>query len=62
MALLKCEYYSNALSGRGEFYISLPNDVPPFMNETNPNYKRPMKTLVLLHGYSGLASDWVTGS
>ncbi len=62
MALLKCEYYSNALSGRGEFYISLPNDVPPFMNEANQNYKRPMKTLVLLHGYSGLASDWVTGS
>ena len=63
MALLKCEYFSVCLAGRGEFYIALPNDVPPMLfGGENPAYKRPMKTLVLLHGYNGTASDWLTGS
>ena len=62
MSFIHVEYYSNALSGLNEFYAVLPNDVPEFMGAMNPHYQRPMKTLVLLHGYSGAASDWVTGS
>lgn len=60
MALLHVEYYSLALAGQADFYAVLPNDVPPFI--TSPHHQRPAKTLVLLHGYSGCASDWITGS
>ena len=62
MALMRITYFSKALDGQNEFFLVLPNDVPPFMSEGNPHYQRPMKTLVLLHGYSGGAADWVTGS
>ena len=62
MSLIHVEYYSMAPAGQTDFYVALPNDVPDFMGSMNPNYQRPMKTLVLLHGYSGTSSDWVTGS
>lgn len=42
--------------------IVLPNDTPVFLTEGNKNYDRPMKTLILLHGYSGNCYDWLTGS
>ncbi len=65
MALIHVTYYSQALSGQNEFYVVLPNDVPPMMammGPPNPAFQRPMKTLVLLHGYSGCSSDWLAGS
>lgn len=62
MALIHVEYYSLALAGQNDFYAVLPNDVPPVILKTSRHYQRPPKTLVLLHGYSGCASDWVTGS
>lgn len=62
MALLHVDYYSMALSGTSDFYAVLPNDVPPMMNGGNPAYERPTKTLVLLHGYSGNSTDWITSS
>lgn len=62
MALMNISYFSTALAGQNEFRMVLPNDVPPFMRANNPHYQRPMKTLVLLHGYTGCASDWLTGS
>lgn len=62
MALMNVTYFSQALAGQNEFLLVLPNDVPPFMAEMNPHYQRPMKTLVLLHGYNGGTSDWITGS
>ena len=62
MALVHVDFYSQSLSGQTELYAVLPNDVPPFMAEVNEHYKRPAKVLVLLHGYSGNAADWVTGS
>jgi S-formylglutathione hydrolase FrmB len=40
----------------------LPNDVHPMMKEGNENYNRKMKTLFLLHGYSGSSKDWLLGS
>ena len=62
MALIHVEHFSMALAGQNDFYAAIPNDVPPMMGELNPCYKRPTKTLVLLHGYNGGAGDWVTGS
>lgn len=62
MALMHVTYFSQALAGQNEFLLVLPNDVPPFMAGMNPHYQRPMKTLVLLHGYNGGTADWITGS
>lgn len=63
MAYIHVEYYSMALAGQANFYACIPNDVPPMMmGGKNPHYNRPTKTLILLHGYSGAAGDWVTGS
>ena len=62
MALMHVTYFSQALAGQNDFYMAIPNDVPPFMMEGSPHYQRGMKTLMLLHGYGGGASDWVLGS
>ena len=65
MATIHVTYYSQALSGQSEFYMVLPNDLPPMMammGGPNPAFQRPMKTIVLLHGYSGTAIDWLAGS
>ena len=62
MALIRATYFSSALAGQNTFNLVLPNDVPPFMADANPHYQRPMKTLVLLHGYNGGTDDWVAGS
>ncbi len=44
----------------GQVNISfvIPNDVPEIMKMTNMNFRRPMKTLYLLHGFSGNDTDW----
>lgn len=60
MSLIHTEFYSGALAGQSHFYAVLPNDLPPFPE--NPHFRRPAKTLILLHGYSGCESDWITGS
>ncbi len=62
MALFQVDFYSKALSKTTCFQVILPNDVPPEMTAENENYKRSMKTLYLLHGYSGSSKDWLTGS
>ena len=62
MALLQVNTFSQALSRIITFHIILPNDAPPEMLAGNSNYDRPMKTLYLLHGFSGSTQDWLTGS
>lgn len=62
MALLKIAYNSEALCGTNEFNLLLPNDTKPWISADNPNYTRPAKVLMLLHGYSGNNSDWITGT
>ena len=62
MSLLQVTYFSEALARTTTFYMYLPNDVPEGTRKGNIHYERPTKTLYLLHGYSGTASDWVTGS
>jgi len=65
MATIHVNYYSQALSGQAEFYMVLPNDLPPLMMAAEASvsaFQRPTKTLVLLHGYGGTAIDWLAGS
>ena len=62
MSLLQVNTYSLALSRIVTFHVILPNDLPPEMTAGNPYYERPMKTLYLLHGFSGNTTDWLTGS
>lgn len=61
MSLFHVEFYSQALSGQVHFNAILPNDLPPMIAD-NPHYRRPAKTFLLLHGYSGCETDWLTGS
>ena len=62
MALLQVNTYSVALSRIITFQVILPNDAPPEMLAGNSHYERPVKTLYLLHGFSGSTQDWLTGS
>lgn len=62
MAIGSVEFFSASLWRKLRFQFLIPNDVPPFLTEGNPHYRRPAKTLYLLHGYSGSSSDWLMGS
>lgn len=54
MAHLTIEYYSEALCRPVTFRMILPGDRP------HPDaVKRPTRTLLLLHGYTGAAENWV---
>ena len=54
MAFLKMEYYSRALHRMTAFEMLIPNDP----RENAPVPDRPMRTLFLLHGYTGKAENW----
>lgn len=59
MANLMIEFYSNCLCRPVQFKMIIPND---FNTKWPPEQKRagkPMKTLFLLHGYTGAAGNWV---
>lgn len=62
MALFNIQFYSTSLARSTQMLLLLPNDVAPDGQVNNENYQRKMKTLVLLHGYSGSFYDWLTGS
>lgn len=62
MAFLQVSYFSTSLWRQTAFHMCLPNDVPPEMKMGNKCYDRPMKTLMLLQGYSGNTFDWPLGS
>lgn len=62
MASLTIELYSNCLNRHTSFKMVIPTDVhkgdfPP--RPKNPRMERPMKTLFLLHGYTGKGDNWV---
>lgn len=59
MAICTVQYFSNALRRFTNFTAILPNDLPPEMVGDNPHFRRPMKVLTLLHGYSGCETDWL---
>ncbi len=62
MALGTFDFFSDCLRRCVTFRIILPNDVPGIWTEGNAHFQRPMKTLMLLHGYSGSCSDWINSS
>ena len=55
MAYFRIEYYSQALRRSTSFDMIIPNDP----REDAPEPKMPMRTLFLLHGYTGKAGNWV---
>jgi len=55
MAYYRIEYYSNALRRTTSFEMLIPND----LRKEAPAPKTPMRTLFLLHGYTGKAGNWV---
>lgn len=62
MSLFHIDYYSQSLAKITDIYAVAPDDVNEIFVKDNPEYKRPPKLLILLHGYSGNSSDWVSGS
>ncbi len=62
MALFNIHFRSTSLVRSTQALLLLPNDIPAEEAAVNENYQREMKTLVLLHGYTGSCHDWLTGS
>lgn len=62
MALSQVHFFSQALARIVTFHVYLPNDTASEFMENNPHYERTVKTLYLLHGFSGNTTDWITGS
>ena len=53
MANLNIEMYSNCLNRQTSFKMVIPTDRP------NPHPDQPMRTVFLLHGYSGKGDCWI---
>ena len=61
MANFQIQYYSQALARKTVFQASIPNDIrTDIPRELNAHQKRPMKSLFILHGYTGMAENWVS--
>ncbi len=61
MAYFQIQYYSQALCRKTIFQAAIPNDVRTDIPRTlNAHQKRPTKTLFILHGYTGMAENWVS--
>lgn len=58
MAHININFYSKSLVRPVDFKIYIPNDPRPEVQK-NEYSDRPMKTLILLHGYTGDAYNWV---
>lgn len=61
MAFFNIEFYSNCLNRSTTLKMVVPtdwNNTTPSRDD-NPYFKRPMKTLFLLHGYTGKGDCWV---
>lgn len=59
MANIQGTFFSPSISRSTTFQIVLPNDIAGGPDPQNPHFKRPMKTLLLLHGYCGYCNDWL---
>ena len=57
MAYYRIEYFSNCLRRMTSFEMLIPNDYRLDIGQKAP--ERPMRTLFLLHGYTGKAGNWV---
>ena len=56
MAYFRIEYYSNALRRETSFEVMIPNDLRFGMPD--PSEERPMRTLFLLHGFTGTENNF----
>lgn len=59
MAIGSFNFFSKSLSRAVPFNIILPNDIPEMYTADNENFKRNMKTLYLLDGFSAGNTDWM---
>lgn len=61
MASGRMEFHANSIMQHANFAFVLPNDV--YMEEVKDkrHYKRPPKSLILLHGLTGTDTDWLYG-
>ena len=60
MAKFLVEFYSDSLRRSTTFQVLIPNDIPAGASRKETAYsRRPMKTLFLLHGYTGKSGNWV---
>lgn len=61
MAYFRIDFFSNALRRETSFEMFIPNDSrEDIPKEASVYDKRKMKTLFLLHGYTGKAGNWVS--
>lgn len=60
MAYYRIKFFSNSLKRNTFFEMFLPNDIREDIPHEDTVYsRRQMKTLFLLHGYTGCAENWV---
>lgn len=59
MAYFRIEYFSNALRRAASFEMLIPNDAWAWDGKPEQAPAKPMRTLFLLHGYTGKAGNWV---
>lgn len=59
MAQLQIEFFSNSLIRPVQFKMIIPGDFNASWNPEQKRKDKPMKTLFLLHGYTGAAGNWV---
>lgn len=62
MALARVDFFSQSLKRVTSFNALLPNDLPDDMKNGNKYCEEGVKTLYLLHGYSGCSTDWLLNS
>lgn len=59
MAIIDLYFDSVSLARTVDVKAVLPNDLRDSKKEGNAAYERDMKTLILLHGFSGYSGDWL---
>ena len=61
MASGRMEFHAESIMQHANFCFVLPNDVSMEEVKDKRHYKRPAKSLILLHGLTGTDSDWLYG-
>lgn len=59
MSQLNIEFYSNSLKRPVSFKMIIPGDFNPDWNPEQKRKNQKMKTIFLLHGYTGAAGNWI---
>ena len=59
MSVIQVKLRSGCMMRPMDFTMFLPNDISPRLKEGNPHYDRPVKTIILLHGYTVDNCEWL---